>query len=109
MITQRHGGRSEGLARRAVTSALRQGVRGECQALVIRIASWQTWIEVRPTKQQINDTMEIAGMNKALNRSLEIDLELEGEGSIDKKAFLEELRKGGLRGALAWRDQRFDE
>ena len=41
------------------------------------------------------------------NRSLEIDLELEGEGSVDKKVFLEELRKGGLRGALAWRDRRF--
>ena len=57
--------------------------------------------------QPINETMEIAGMTKALERSLEIDLELEGEGSIDKKVFLEELRKGGLRGALAWRDRRF--
>ena len=62
---------------------------------------------MRRTKQQINETMEIAGMTRALERSLEIDLELEGEGSIDKKAFLEELRKGGLRGALAWRDRRF--
>ena len=64
---------------------------------------------MRRTKQQINETMEIAGMARALERSLEIDLELEGEGSIDKKAFLEELRKGGLRGALAWRDKRFGE
>ena len=62
---------------------------------------------MRRTKQQINETMEIAGMARALERSLEIDLELEGEGSVDKKAFLEELRKGGLRGALAWRDRRF--
>jgi enoyl-CoA hydratase len=38
---------------------------------------------------------------------LEIDLELEGEGSVDKKAFLSELREGGLRRALAWRDRRF--
>ena len=62
---------------------------------------------MRRTKQQINNTMEIAGMTRALEHSLEIDLELEGEGSVDKKAFLEELRKGGLRGALAWRDRRF--
>jgi len=62
---------------------------------------------MRRTKQQINETMKIAGMNRALERSLEIDLELEAEGSVDKKAFLEELRKGGLRGALAWRDRRF--
>ena len=62
---------------------------------------------MRRTKQQINETMEIAGMARALERSLEIDFELEGEGSVDKKAFLEELRKGGLRGALVWRDRRF--
>jgi enoyl-CoA hydratase len=62
---------------------------------------------IRRTKQQINETMEIAGMGRALERSLEIDLELEGEGSVDKKAFLRELREGGLRGALAWRDRRF--
>lgn len=62
---------------------------------------------MRRTKQQINETMEIAGMTRALERSLEIDLELEGEGSVDKKAFLRELREGGLRGALAWRDRRF--
>ena len=62
---------------------------------------------MRRTKQQINETMEIAGMARALERSLEIDLELEAEGSVDKQAFLEELRKGGLRGALAWRDRRF--
>ena len=62
---------------------------------------------MRRTKQQINETMEIAGMARALERSLEIDLELEGEGSVDKQAFLEELRKGGLRGALVWRDRRF--
>jgi enoyl-CoA hydratase len=62
---------------------------------------------MRRTKQQINETMEIAGMARALERSLEIDLELEGEGSVDKQAFLEELREGGLRGALAWRDRRF--
>jgi enoyl-CoA hydratase len=62
---------------------------------------------IRRTKQQINETMEIAGMSRALERSLEIDLELEGEGSVDKKVFLSELREGGLRRALAWRDKRF--
>jgi len=62
---------------------------------------------IRRTKQQINESMEIAGMARALKHSLEIDLELEGEGSVDKQVFLEELRKGGLRGALTWRDKRF--
>ncbi|WP_163851678.1 enoyl-CoA hydratase/isomerase family protein [Pseudooceanicola aestuarii] len=62
---------------------------------------------MRRTKQQINETMQIAGMDRALERSLDIDLELEGEGSVDKRGFLDALRQGGLRGALAWRDRRF--
>lgn len=63
---------------------------------------------IRRTKQQINETMEIAGMSRALERSLEIDLDLEAEGSPDKIAFLEALRTGGMKGALAWREQRFN-
>lgn len=62
---------------------------------------------MRRTKQQINETMEISGMDRALERSLDIDLELEGEGSVDKRGFLDALRQGGLRGALTWRDRRF--
>lgn len=64
---------------------------------------------IQRTKQQINETMELAGMGRALERALAIDLELEGEGSVDKREFLEELRKNGVRGALAWRDSRFAE
>ncbi|WP_264214404.1 enoyl-CoA hydratase/isomerase family protein [Leisingera thetidis] len=62
---------------------------------------------IRRTKQQINETMESAGMGRGLERALEIDLELEGEGSRDKAAFLDVLRSGGLRVALDWRDRRF--
>jgi enoyl-CoA hydratase len=62
---------------------------------------------IRRTKQQINESMTLAGLDEALERALAIDLELEGEGSDDKRAFLRELRDGGLRGALAWRDRRF--
>lgn len=63
---------------------------------------------MRRTKQQINESMEIAGMGRALDRSLEIALDLEAEGSVDKRAFLKALRDGGLRSALAWRDGRFE-
>jgi enoyl-CoA hydratase len=62
---------------------------------------------IRRTKQQINESLAIMGMDQALERSLAIDLELEGEGSPDKRDFLAELRANGLRGALAWRDRRF--
>ena len=62
---------------------------------------------IRRTKQALNETFQIAGMDHALERALAIDLELEGQGSPDKAEFLEVLRGGGLRAALAWRDQRF--
>ena len=64
---------------------------------------------IRRTKQQINDTMELAGMGRALKNALDIDLDLESEGSNDKRAFLAELRQNGVRSALRWRDQRFAE
>mgnify|MGYP001792395096 CR=1 FL=1 len=63
---------------------------------------------IRRTKQALNETFQIAGMDQALERALAIDLELEGEGSPDKAEFLDALRRGGLRAALAWRDQRFN-
>jgi enoyl-CoA hydratase len=75
-------------------------------ALARRIAVVDPMV-MRRTKQQINESLAIAGMDKALERALEIDLELEGEGSPDKREFLAELRAKGLRGALAWRDRRF--
>lgn len=78
----------------------------EATALARRIAVVDPMV-MRRTKQQINESLTIAGFDEALERSLAIDLELEGEGSDDKRAFLEELRRGGLRGALAWRDRRF--
>lgn len=59
------------------------------------------------TRQQINETMELAGMGRALENALSIDLQLEGEGSPDKRAFLDQLRGNGLRAALDWRDGRF--
>lgn len=59
------------------------------------------------TKQAINESLDIAGLSQGLERALEIDTTLEGEGSGDKRAFLKLLREGGLKAALAWRDRRF--
>lgn len=59
------------------------------------------------SKRALNESLDIAGMSRALENALAIDLEIEGEGSVDKRDFLEALRAGGLKGALQWRDRRF--
>jgi enoyl-CoA hydratase/carnithine racemase len=62
---------------------------------------------VQETKRAINQCLETMGLLKALNAALDIDLAIEGEGSNDKRLFMEIARKEGLRKAIAWRDARF--
>jgi len=62
---------------------------------------------LRQTKHAINRSYEIMGMGDALEAALAIDLEIEGEGSVDKREFMEIARRQGLRAAIAWRDTRF--
>ena len=62
---------------------------------------------VRQTKLAVNRGMDLMGMGEALEMALDIDLHIEGEGSPDKRAFLDIARRDGLRAALAWRDSRF--
>lgn len=63
---------------------------------------------VQETKRAINRTFEIMGLSQALKEALDIDLGIEGAGSIDKQRFMEIARKEGLRAAIAWRDSRFE-
>src|SRR6516225_8340663 len=62
---------------------------------------------VQRTKQAINRGFEIMGLAEALDAALDIDLAIEGEGSDDKRRFMEIARRDGLKAALAWRDARF--
>jgi enoyl-CoA hydratase len=62
---------------------------------------------VQQTKRAINRQFEIMGLTQALDEALDIDLSIEGEGSADKKRFMEIARSEGLRAAIAWRDARF--
>jgi enoyl-CoA hydratase len=55
---------------------------------------------VRETKRAINRTFEAQGMAEALEAALDIDLQIEGQGSPDKIAFLEIARREGLKAAL---------
>jgi enoyl-CoA hydratase len=62
---------------------------------------------VQATKRAINRSFEVMGLIEALDDALDIDLAIEGNGSDDKRAFMEIARKEGLRRAIAWRDARF--
>ena len=62
---------------------------------------------VRQTKHAINRAYQIMGMGEALQAALDIDLAIEGQGSPDKREFMDIARADGLRAALAWRDARF--
>jgi enoyl-CoA hydratase len=62
---------------------------------------------VKQTKRAINRALEAANMLQALEDALEIDLAIEGAGSLDKKQFMDIARRDGLKAALAWRDARF--
>jgi enoyl-CoA hydratase len=62
---------------------------------------------VQRTKQAINRSFEIMGLIEALDTALDIDLKIEGEGSNDKRKFMEIARQNGLQAAIAWRDARF--
>jgi len=62
---------------------------------------------MRQTKHAINRGYEIMGLRDALQAALDIDLAIEGGGSIDKQRFMEIARAQGLRAAIAWRDRRF--
>jgi enoyl-CoA hydratase len=83
---------------------------GEVLDRALAVAASLTRIDpmvLRQTKRAINRSYEIMGMGEALEAALDIDLQIEGEGSIDKREFMEIARKEGLRAAIAWRDRRF--
>lgn len=84
--------------------------RGELEGTAMALARHIAVIDpdlVQSTKRAINRTFEIMGLTKALEEALDIDLAIEGEGSADKRQFMEIARNDGLRAAIAWRDARF--
>ena len=56
------------------------------------------------TKQALNRSYAIMGMEEALEFALETDTQIEGEGMPTKAKFLQIARNQGLRAAITWRD-----
>jgi len=83
---------------------------GAALARALAVADELTVIDamaLRETKRAINRSYEIMGMGEALEAALDIDLQIEGEGTDDKRQFLDIARRDGLRAAILWRDARF--
>lgn len=78
----------------------------EAMALAARVAQMDPMVLGR-TKQALNRTYEIMGMQRALRAALDIDIMIEGEGSQLKRDFLRIVRDEGLGKALAWRENRY--
>lgn len=74
----------------------------EARALAERIAGNDA-LAVQLTKQAINRGAEIAGMRRALEEALAIDIRIETTDSPESRAFNAIMRKDGLKAALAWR------
>jgi len=63
-------------------------------------------LAVRLTKKAINRTYEIAGMQRALEKALELDIQVETSESDDSREFNRILKSEGARAAVQWRNSR---
>ena len=61
------------------------------------------------TKQAINRSYEIMGMDQALRMALDVDVQIECLETPESKMFAEISKKEGLKAAIAWRDARFSD
>lgn len=59
------------------------------------------------TKEAINRTFDIMGLNEALKANLDIAVQIESLETPSRKQFREIAAREGLKAALAWRDKRF--
>ena len=78
----------------------------EVDALADRIARVPPDV-MAPTKLMLNRAMEVAGFTEAVE--LGLDIQSFVNMSETSRAFDEIVRRDGLKAALAWRDERYDE
>lgn len=60
-------------------------------------------LAIRLTKRAINLSVEAAGLRKALQQALEIDIEIETTETSESRAFNKIMKDQGLTAALRWR------
>jgi enoyl-CoA hydratase len=89
-----------------------QVVEAEClrdaaRALAMEIAG-NDQLAVRLTKRAINQSMDTAGMRRALRDALETDVEIESTETEESRRFKQIMKTEGTRAAIAWRATRLE-
>jgi enoyl-CoA hydratase len=92
-----------GLVNRVVAA---EQLEAEVDALADRLARVPPDV-MAPTKLMLNRAMEVAGFAEAVE--LGLDIQSFVNMSETSRAFDEIVRRDGLKAALAWRDERYDE
>lgn len=91
-----------GLLNKVVTA---DALMPEALRLARKLAQMEPMV-IRRTKEALNRTYEIMGMQQALRAALDIDIMIEGEGARLKRDFLAVVREQGMAAALKWREAR---
>jgi len=80
-------------------------LRKEARELATQLAANDS-LAIRLTKKAIHQSVETAGMRRALQDALACDIQIETTDTAESTAFKEILRKDGLKAALSWRASR---
>jgi len=96
-----HRAESIGLVNRVVAAdCLLQEARSVAEEIALNDP-----FAVRLTKKAINRSVEIAGLRRALDEALEVDIEIESTETTESMEFNRILESEGLKAALHWRAQ----
>jgi enoyl-CoA hydratase len=97
--------------------ALRLGIVGqvvpavhlaaEARSKAQRIARMDPTL-VKNTKAAINASYQAMGIERAIATAVELDVQIEAEGTPEKHQFLDRVLADGMKAALVWRQSRFD-
>ncbi|TKT70851.1 enoyl-CoA hydratase/isomerase family protein [Afipia massiliensis] len=62
---------------------------------------------MRLTKAAINEAYKTMGIERAIHAAVELDVQIEAEGTSEKHEFLDRIVSDGMKDALRWRQTRF--
>ena len=94
-----------GLVNRVVPA---ERLAAEVDALADRLARTPPEV-MAPTKRMLNRAMDAAGFRVAVEAGIDLGAIINAADTPEQREWDEIVRRDGLKAALAWRDQRYDE